>query len=51
MGRLNAAKLVDLLPHSNLLNISMCGAPRFTAAVTEEYIRVGLPRSLLSVIS
>lgn len=49
--QLNVAKLADVLLPKSLLTARVCGAPRFTAAVIEQYTRLGLPRSLLSVIS
>lgn len=50
-GRLNPKKLESLLPPTELLTVSVCGTPQFQREVSELYRSMGLPRSLLTVVS
>lgn len=50
-GRLNAAKLVDILPRSDLTTVCCCGSPSFVDDVRDIYLRLGLPRPLFTIVA
>jgi hypothetical protein len=50
-GRLDAEKLVDILPRNDLLTVTCCGAPSFVEDVRDIYLRLGLPRPLFTVVA
>lgn len=50
-GRLSASRLESLLPPTDLLTVSVCGTPNFQRETAELYHSMGLPRSLLTIVS
>jgi hypothetical protein len=50
-GRLNAERLLDVLPESDLLSVCCCGAPTFVQTVRVAYMSHGLPRAMFTVIA
>jgi ferredoxin-NADP reductase/cytochrome b involved in lipid metabolism len=49
-GHLTPTRLERLLPPANLLTVSLCGTPNFVQTVRSQYLEMGLPKSLLSVV-
>lgn len=49
-GRLDPTRLEELLPKSDLLTVSICGSAAFQNAVSDIYLTMGLPRSVLTVV-
>jgi len=50
-GRLTQERLDNVLPPTDLLTVSVCGTPQFQLDVSAEYSAMGLPRSLLTIVS
>jgi NAD(P)H-flavin reductase/cytochrome b involved in lipid metabolism len=50
VGYLADAKLSSVLPSRDLLFVSICGNPTFVRQIQEQYLRLGLPRNMISVV-
>jgi hypothetical protein len=50
-GRLNAQRLLGILPKTDLVSVCCCGAPTFVQTVRVAYMSRGLPRSMFTVIA
>ena len=50
IGYLSESTLAGVLPPKDLLFVSICGTSAFSRQISDQYVEMGLPRGLVSVV-